>query len=182
MELEPSQIEKKEFGLSLRGYNQKEVDQFLVEIGKNYRELVEEKKALLEELEKSKKERELYLSKGKRIEEALISAQRSAQLISESSQERAKLIIKEAEMRAKEVVKKDEEKLKRLGDEIEKLERQKRLFIVKLKSLIETHSELLNFYEEKSEEEKVEKPSKKKVVKRTIPKQEFSLKGKPSPS
>jgi cell division initiation protein len=164
MELEPSQIEKKEFGLSLRGYNQKEVDQFLIEVGN--RELVEEKKALLEELENSKKERELYLSKEKRIEEALISAQRSAQLISESSQERAKLIIKEAEIRAKEVVKKDEEKLKSLGDEIEKLERQKRLFIVKLKSLIKTHFELLNFYEEESSEEKIEKPSRKKIVRK----------------
>lgn len=166
MELEPSQIEKKKFGLSLRGYNQKEVDQFLIEVGENYRELVEEKKALLEELEKSKKERELHLSKEKRIEEALISAQRSAQLISESSQERAKLIIKEAEIKAKEVVKKDEEKLKSLGDEIEKLERQKRLFIAKLKSLIETHSELLNFYEEELKKEKVEKPTRKKVVKK----------------
>jgi len=166
MKLEPSQIEKKEFGLSLRGYNQKEVDQFLIEVGKNYRELIEERRVLLGELEKSKKERELYLSKEKRIEEALISAQRSAELINESSQERAKLIIKEAEIEAKEVVKKDEEKLKRLDDEIEKLERQKRLFIAKLKSLIETHSELLNFYEEELKKEKVEKPSQKKVVKK----------------
>ena len=166
MKLEPSQIEKKEFGLSLRGYNQKEVDQFLIEVGKNYRELIEERKVLLGELGKLKKERELHLSKEKRIEEALISAQRSAELINESSQERAKLIVKEAEIKAKEVVKKDEEKLKRLDYEIEKLERQKRLFIAKLKSLIETHSELLNFYEEKSKEEKVEKPSQKKVVKK----------------
>lgn len=165
MELEPSQIEKKEFGLSLRGYNQKEVDQFLIEVGKNYRELIEERRVLLGELEKLKKERELHFSKEKRIEEALISAQRSAELINESSQERAKLIVKEAEIKAKEVVKKDEEKLKRLDDEIEKLERQKRLFIAKLKSLIETHSELLSFYEEKPEEEEVEKPIKKKMVK-----------------
>lgn len=165
MELEPSQIEKKEFGLSLRGYNQKEVDQFLIEVGKNYRELIEERRVLLGELEKLKKERELHFSKEKRIEEALISAQRSAELINESSQERAKLIVKEAEIKAKEVVKKDEEKLRRLDDEIEKLERQKRLFIAKLKSLIQTHSELLNFYEEKPEEEEVEKPIKKKMVK-----------------
>ena len=166
MELEPSQIEKKEFGLSLRGYNQKEVDQFLIEVGKNYRELIEERRVLLGELEKLKKERELHFSKEKRIEEALISAQRSAELINESSQERAKLIVKEAEIKAKEVVKKDEEKLKRLGDEIEKLERQKRLFITKLKSVIETHSELLNFYEEESKEEKTETPANKKVVRK----------------
>ncbi len=167
MKLEPSQIEKKEFGLSLRGYNQKEVDQFLTEIGKNYRELIEERRVLSGELGKLKEERELHLSKEKRIEEVLISAQRSAELINESTQERARLIVKEAEIKAKEVVKKDEEKLKRLGDEIEKLERQKRLFIAKLKSLIETHSELLNFYEEElREEEVVEKPSQKKVVKK----------------
>ncbi len=168
MELEPSKIEEKKFGLSLRGYNQKEVDQFLVELGKNYRELIEEKKTLLEELEKSRKETELYLSREKRIEDALISAQRSAELINENSQERAKLIIKEAEIRAKEVAKQDEGKLKRLGDEIEKLERQKRLFITKLKSLIETHSELLNFYEEKPEKQEIERPSQKNPVKKNL--------------
>jgi len=166
MKLEASQIEKKEFGLSFRGYNQREVEQFLADVGENYQELIEERRVLLGELEKLKKERELHLSKENRIEEALISAQRSAELINESSQERAKLIVKEAEIKAKEAVKKDEEKLKRLGDEIEKLERQKRLFITKLKSLIETHSELLNFYEEKPEEEKVEKPSQKKAVRK----------------
>lgn len=166
MKLEPSQIEKKEFGLSLRGYNQKEVDQFLTEIGKNYRELIGERRVLSGELEKLKEERELHLSKEKRIEEVLISAQRSAELINESGQERAKLIVKEAEIKAKEVVKKDEEKLKRLGDEIEKLERQKRLFITKLKSLIETHSELLNFYEEESKEEKRQTAANKKVVRK----------------
>ncbi len=166
MKLEPLQIEKKEFALSLRGYNQKEVDQFLMEVGKNYQEAIEERKVLLAELEKLRKERELYLSKEKRIEEALISAQRSAEIINESSQQRAKLIVKEAEMEANEVVKKDEEKLKRLGVEIENLEGQKRLFIAKLKSLIDTHSELLDFYQEEPKKEKVERPSKKRPAKK----------------
>jgi len=164
MRFEPSQIEQKKFELSFRGYNQNQVDEFLEKVGKDFREIVDENRALLEELEKLKKERELYLSKEKKIEEALISAQRSAQLINESSQERAKLIVKEAEIKAKEVVRKDEEKIKKLSDEIEKLERQKRLFLTKLKSLIETHSELLNFYEEESKEEKEKKPATRAVI------------------
>ena len=164
MKLDPSQIEEKDFGRSLRGYNQKEVDQFLLEVGNNCRELLEEKRVLSAEVEKLKRETKLHLAKEGRIEEALVSAQRSAELINESSQQRAKLIIKEAEVKAKEVGKKDEQKLRRLGDEIEKLERQKRLFVTKLKSLIETHSELLDFYEEEPEEKKIERPTKKKVA------------------
>ena len=162
MRYKPSQIEKKEFGLSLRGYSQKEVDRFLLEVGKDYRELLDERLVLLEELEKLKKEREFHLSKEKRIEEALISAQRSAELINQNSQERARLIVRDAEIRAKEIVKKDEEISKRLGDEIEKLERQKKLFITRLKSLIETHSELLDFYKEEPEEGRIGRPPKKK--------------------
>jgi len=170
MKIEPSEIEKKKFELSFRGYNQNEVNQFLREVGKNYGEITEEKRALCQELERLKKEREWYASREKKIEEALISAQRSAELINKNSQERANLIIKEAEMRANEVMRKSEEKLKKLTDEIEKLEGQRRLFFTKLKSLIETHSELLRFYEEETKEEKkIEKPAKKKVVKIDIP-------------
>lgn len=169
MRLEPSEIEEKKFELSFRGYNQNEVNQFLGKVSKNYREIVEENKALLEELEKLKKEKDKYASKEEKIEEALISAQRSAQLINESSQERAKLIIKEAEIRAKELIKRSEERLKKLTDEIEKLERQKRLFFAKLKSLIKTHSELLRFYEEETKVEKIEKSTRKKVVKVDTP-------------
>lgn len=190
MRIDPSEIKEKKFGLSFyRGYNQAEVDKFLKKIGRDYQEVLEEKRALFQELEKLKKEAKRYISREEKIEEALISAQKSAQLIDESSRERGELIIKEAEIKAKKIIQKGEESLQKLQNEIAKLQGQKRLFLVKLKSLIETHTELLHFYEEEFVEEKSaakegkeepkepieEKESAKKEIKKLLSTKDYPL-------
>jgi len=190
MRIDPSEIKEKKFGLSFyRGYSQAEVDKFLKKIGRDYQEVLEEKRALFQELEKLKKEAKRHISREEKIEEALISAQKSAQLIDENSRERGELIIKEAKIKAKKIIQKGEENLQKLHNEIAKLQGQKRPFLIKLKSLIETHTELLHFYEEESVEEKSaakegkeepkepieEKESAKKEIKKSLSKEDYPL-------
>ncbi len=169
MPINPSEIEKKKFELSFRGYSQREVDGFLGEVKKDYEQLLRRNKALSEELDQAKEGLEKYSSREEKLEEALISAQRSARLITESSQERAKLIIEEAELKAKRTLEKSEQKLGKLKEEIAKLEGQKRLFLTKLRSLITAHSELLDFYEEQPVEKKAKEDTKEPVSKETPP-------------
>ncbi len=169
MTIDASEIEKKKFELSFRGYNQREVNEFLQKIKKDYEQLLKRNKALSEELDQTKKELEKYNSRGERLEEALISAQRSARLITESSQERAKLIIEEAELKAKKNLEKSEEKLGKIKEEIAKLEGQKKLFLTKLRSLITAHSELLEFYEEPAAEKKTKEDAKPPLPKESPP-------------
>lgn len=154
------EILRDDFKLSLRGYNRQEVNEFLIKIKENCQELFERNRTLSEEVESLKKELKKYKEKESRIEEALISAQRSAQLISESSSERAKLIVKEAELKAKKITENGEKEYDRLKEEITNLSRQRKLFLIKLKSLIKAHSELLEFYEEKLPEENTKKEVK----------------------
>ncbi|MFQ6067676.1 MAG: DivIVA domain-containing protein [bacterium] len=167
MAIDPSEIERKKFELSFRGYNQGEVNEFLRQIKKDYEELLKRNEALLEELDQAKKELEKYNSREEKLEEALVSAQRSARLITESSQERAKLILEEAELKAKRTLDKSEQKLGKLKEEIAKLEGQKKLFLTKLRSLITAHSELLNFYEEPAAEKKTKKETREPSPKET---------------
>lgn len=177
MRIDPSEIKGKKFGLSFRGYNQIEVDKFLKKIGEDYQEVLEEGRVSSEELEKLKKEIKRHVSKEERIEQTLISAQKSVQLIDESSQERGRLMIKEAEIKAKKIIQEGEENLQKLKNEMAKLQGQKRLFLAKLKSLIETHIELLHFYEEGSveEEEKEikEEGKEKKEIKKPLPTKDY---------
>ena len=163
MNIDFSQVEIPKFKLSLKGYNQREVDQFLTKVRKDYEEIVHQNEVLTEEVRQLREEIKEYTSKKGRLEEALISAQRSAQLISESSQEQAKLIIKDAEIKATRIVEEGERRLDKLRNEIVNLNEQKRLFLTKLKSLIKSHSELLDFYEEELPEKEGE--VKKKTLK-----------------
>lgn len=177
MRIDPSEIKGKKFGLSFRGYNQIEVDKFLKKIGEDYQEVLEEGRASSEELEKLKKEIKRHISREERIEQTLISAQKSAQLIDENSQERGRLMIKEAEIKTKKIIQEGEESLQKLKNEMAKLQGQKRLFLAKLKSLIETHTELLHFYEEESvekeEEEIKEEGKEKKEIKKPLPTKDY---------
>jgi len=161
MKTDPSEIEIPKFRLSLKGYNQREVDQFIAKLREGYQEIVHQNNILTEEINKLTEEIKGYTSKKQRLEDALISAQRSAQLISENSQEQAKLIVKDAEIKAKKILEEGEKKLQELRNEIANLNEQKRLFLTKLKSLITSHSELLDFYEE-------ELPEKEAKVKKDI--------------
>lgn len=163
MNMDSSPIEIPKFKLSLRGYNPREVDQFLTKLNRNYQEIVHQNEVLGEEVKQLREEIKEYTSKKARLEDALISAQKSAQLISENSQEQAKLTIKDAEIKAHKILEEGERRLEKLRNELVSLNEQKRLFLTKLKSLIKSHSELLDFYEE-------ELPEKEGEVKKKIPK------------
>jgi cell division initiation protein len=170
MTIDPSEIEIPKFRLSLKGYNQREVDQFITKLREGYQEIVHQNNVLTEEINKLTEQIKVYTSKKERLEDALISAQRSAQLISENSQEQAKLVVKDAEIRANRILEEGEKKLQGLRNEIANLNEQKRLFLTKLKSLITSHSELLDFYEEELPEKEA------KVKKETLKDDELPFK------
>ncbi|MEA3485706.1 MAG: DivIVA domain-containing protein [Candidatus Aerophobetes bacterium] len=156
-----SKISQKKFKKSFRGYNRDKVDEFLAEVAKDYKKLLEENRTLSEEVKKLKREIEDYHSQQEKLKETLISVQKSTQLIEKTARERANLIIKEAKLKADKTIKENETKLEKLREEIIHLGSQKRLLLSKLRSIIETHSELLKFYEDESTEEIII-PKKKK--------------------
>ena len=171
-----SHIEIPSFRTSFKGYNQRGVDEFLEEWQKNYKGMLPQNEALKEEVRKLKEEIDEYASKKGNLEDALISAQKSAQLISENSQDRAKLIIKDAEIKGKELLEEARKELQGLKGEVAKIREQKRLFLTKLKSLIKSHSELAEFYEEEVPQKETLIQKKVKVRRQVFEGDELPLK------
>jgi len=162
-------IPQKKFKKSFRGYNRDEVDEFLAKVTEDYKKLLEENRTLYEEVKKLKKEIEDHHSQQEKLRETLISVQKSTQLIEKTARERANLITKEAELKADKTVKENEVKLEKLREEIIHLSSQKRLLLTKLRSIIETHFELLNFYEDESTEEVITTKRKKRSLSSKTP-------------
>jgi len=152
LKITPSQIREKKFKISLRGYNRKEVSEFLYSLADLCENLLKANKNVSQELDKLRKVVEVYQKKEEKLEDLLLSAQKSAQLVNRNSQEKAELIVKEAEIKAKKITSEGEKKLERLREEIFRLSQQKKLFLLKVRSLIKAHSELLDFYEEEPSE------------------------------
>jgi len=163
----PSEIVQRKFKKSFRGYNRGEVEKFLNKIAEGYRKLLEENETLSEEIRRLKDELEGYNSKKRELEKTLSAIQRGFQRMEENSEDKAQLIIEKAELTARKIVEESQKKLSKLREETARLNSQKILLLTKLRSMIETHAELLNFYEKNLDEGNLEKGKEKASSKKT---------------
>ena len=141
-------IRDREFSIVLRGYNKKEVRDFLDTVAKICEELFEENKKLSEKIEQLQKRLDEYKLKEEKLNTLLTSAEKKASVIVDQSQKEARIIVKEAQVKAKQIIEEGNKKLKNLKLEIEKLSRQKENFIYRFKKLLSSQAEFLKFFEE----------------------------------
>ncbi|MFC2662262.1 MAG: DivIVA domain-containing protein [Eubacterium sp.] len=96
----PKDIQVKQFGLSMRGYNKREVDEFLDAITIDYQNLIEEKSRLEQENKDLKSRLEESQKNEHSVMNTLEQAKRLMSDISESAEKRAEVIIKNAHLDA----------------------------------------------------------------------------------
>lgn len=155
---------RKQFKLSLWGYNKEEVENWLKEMEERLKNLEKENLSLKERLKEIEKEKEKLKEQEKRMEELLLSAQRNADLIQENAREKAKLILEEAELKGREILRREEKELERIKREIGRLKDQRTTFLVRLRSLLQEHMELLKFHEEGESTEKKTSSGEEAIV------------------
>jgi len=148
MSINPFYIKNKRFSSSLKGYNKKEVEEFLSSIARVFEELLEKNKNLSEKVLELQKKIDEQKTKNEQIEKILSFAKKKADALIKESKERASFTVKEAEIKAQRIREEEEKKLERIKNEIERLSNQKRLFLSKFKALLRSQVELLKFYEE----------------------------------
>ncbi len=147
MKITPIDIQQIGFGVRLRGYDRKEVDSFLDTLAQDYEVLVKEnqeikeKTAALEiQLAESRKKESLLNS-------TLIAVQKVVDEMKQNAQKEVNLLIKEAELKADEITKSARDERLRLQREIQDLQRQKVLFLEKIRSVLKTFEKTLELEE-----------------------------------
>ena len=164
--LTPVDIHNKEFSRSFRGYNQDEIDDFLDEIVNDYEKLYRENNQLKKELELDEKQIAQYHQLEKNLQDTLLVAQRTAdevtntanlraEEIRQAAQQAAENIKHEAElyaansrqetdMECKRKVDAAAQKVRFAAAEYERLVREKRQFMLKVKNLLQTELGMLD--------------------------------------
>ncbi|MBE0479010.1 DivIVA domain-containing protein [Candidatus Aerophobetes bacterium] len=143
-------IKEKDFSLSLRGYNKKEVKEFIENIAQTLEMFINKNEKLSEEIGELKQKLDEYRLKEEQINSLLTSAREKAEIHIKQSEEKANFIIKEAQISAEKIQQQEQEKLEKLQTEVKRLYHQKKLLIEKLKTFIQTQTELLKFFEEEN--------------------------------
>lgn len=153
--LTPIDIHNKEFKRSFRGYNEDEIDDFLDQVVNDYEMLYRENNKLKEELAMNQKNLEQYHHLEKNLQDTLLVAQKTADEVMTSAKTRAEEIRKASQQECENLRQQAEldirkkldgaaEQLRAAGAEYDDLVKQKRQFVTKMKSLIQTEMALLD--------------------------------------
>ncbi|ETT85785.1 DivIVA domain-containing protein [Viridibacillus sp. FSL R5-0477] len=143
MPLSPVDIHNKEFTRGFRGYNEDEVNEFLMQIIKDYEVVLKEKKELESKLLTSNEQIGHYNSIESTLQKSIVIAQEAAEEVRRNSTKEAKLIVKEAEKNADRIVNEALSKARRIALEIEELKKQSKVFRNRFKMIVEAQLDLI---------------------------------------
>lgn len=143
MKISPLDIYHHEFGKSTFGYKTREVDEFLDDVGMAYEKLMKEVNKLQDENERLKEKVSTQEEMEERLENIMITVQETAKEINKQAHKEADLIIKKAEMKAKKIEEEVKEELKEEYKLLQVVKENRDLFKIRLKTLLNSHMELL---------------------------------------
>jgi cell division initiation protein len=156
MRLTPIDIQQQEFGHRLRGYDRKEVENFLDLVAAQMGELSRDNSQMRSEISQLKREIEEHRDREETLREAMLTAQRAIDEIRDVAKKEAELVVTEAEMRAEKIVHSAHGRVTKLVDEVNDLKRQRTRAIEEIRSVLNTHTKLLDTYEQAELEDRRE--------------------------
>ena len=143
MKITPLDIIQHKFKMSFRGFDVREVDGFLGDIADTFQLLMNENETHKNEIDKLKQDIKEYLNREETFKLALLNSQSVMEQMKDNAQKSAEVIIADAEVKAEKILSRANSRLFRLQEDISELKRQRIQMEVRIASVIETHSKLL---------------------------------------
>jgi len=136
MKITPIDIQQVSFGVRFRGYNRKEVDNFLDLLAHDYEMLIKESQEIKEKTASLEIQVMELKKKEATLNSTLIAVQKVVDEMKQNAQKEVDLLIKGAELKAEEITQGAQVERLRLQSEIKDLQRQKVLFLEKIRSVL----------------------------------------------
>ena len=152
MKITPLDIQQAGFKIKLRGYDRQEVDAFLDLVTEDYEAMIRENNALREKVADYESQLIELRKKEATLSGTLMKAQDLVEEMKHNAQKEAELIVKEAELKAEEMTHAAREEMAAIKREVLDLQKQRMLFLEKIRSLIKIFQRTVEL--EEREEEK----------------------------
>jgi len=150
MKIKPLLIKQKQFRVRFRGFDRYEVDAFLEQIADTYSLLQQENENIQKELNSLKYERQGYKEREETFKRAMLNSQKVLEQMKENARKSAELIIADAEVKAEKILSKAHNRLAQLNEDIIELKRQRVQIEIQIRSIIESHTKLLDIEKEET--------------------------------
>ncbi|HPA13813.1 MAG TPA: DivIVA domain-containing protein [Desulfobacterales bacterium] len=164
MKITPLGIQQKQFRLRFRGFDIQEVDEFLEQMASEFGAMQRRIEIASEEIKALKLQIQEYAERQETLNRAMENSQKVVAQINANARKSAELIIADAEVRAEKILNRAYNRLTQLHDDMSELKRQRVQIEAQIRSIIDTHSKLLDINQQ--EMKKIdEEDSKVKLLK-----------------
>ena len=144
MSLSPNDVRNFEFPNQMRGYDKDEVDNFREQVAAALEEARQENLKLTMEMDSLKSQLSGLKQFEETIKNAAIDARRNADLTISNAKQEAELMVKKARAEAEQELSSRTSKTHEIEEQITKLQLAKKSYYAKLRSLIQSHLELID--------------------------------------
>jgi len=144
-------IQQQQFKLTFRGFDIHEVDAFLNLLAGEFEELIRESNRLKEEIKKRDQELDVFRDQEESIKSALISIQSITESVKVNARKEAELIIAEAKLQARKIISDAQAELAELTRQFTELRGQRMQIEASIRSVIQSHLNLLEAEEQLEE-------------------------------
>lgn len=154
--LTPIDLPHKEFNKNFRGYDPREVLQFLQEISAEWEETLKENKQLRDKVQDQGEAIAKLLDNEKSLKETMLTAQKMTDQLTVQAKKEAELIIGQAEIQGEKMLQQAHDRLTEIITQINDMKKQRAEFQGTLRGMIETHLRLLSMEIEDKKESRIE--------------------------
>lgn len=156
MKLTPLDIQQMRFPTRLRGYDRKEVDQFLEVVTNAYEEVLREDQVLRDQLSGLERQVSEWRQKEETISQAVVATQDVVKDLKQNAGREAELIVKEAELRAETLVRDARVQVAAMEGELVYLRKQRLVAIERIRGVMQVFQTVLDTEDEECASEHME--------------------------
>ncbi|MFO7964165.1 MAG: DivIVA domain-containing protein [Desulfobacterales bacterium] len=168
MKISPIDIQNKQFKVKFRGFDIQEVDAFLEQTADTVEQLQYENKMHAEHVQRLERENKAFKEREDSLKATLVHTQKIIGQMKENARSTAGIIIADAEVKAEKMLNKAHQRLSQLHEDIAELKRQRMQIEIQIRSILESHTRLLEMGNAEREEQE-EADEKVKLLRHTQP-------------
>ncbi len=150
MKLTPFEIQQQQFKTRFRGFDVREVDTFLEQMADAFESLQSENESLREDINRLEHESQGYKQREETFKRAMLNSQKVLEQMKQNAQKSAELVIADAEVQAEKILSRANNRLFQIHGDIAELRRQRMQIEVQIRSIIESHTKLLEISEDEA--------------------------------
>lgn len=136
-------IREHQFSVKFRGFDIHEVDAFLEKMADSFSDLENQNQNLKKENRRLRDEINKHPENEAILEQVLENSQKVLEQMKQNARQSAEIIVADAELKASKMLNKAHNRLAQLHEDIAELKRQRLQLDMQIRSIIETHSRLL---------------------------------------